>query len=494
MTDQHQGPPDRQPAPAPAGPAAPAGRSAYEAPGEAAHSATGERAGEGAGERAEERDERADARAEAKADAYADGNAEGAGGSEADGAVGLAGRGRRTLRTSLLVLAAATAVGAASVAATGAFGGQAKSAGTPRAAGPQKTVPVERTTLTRTETVDGTLGFGTPTTVQQAATGNQGNDGGAGGGGASGGGSAQQSGGNTGSSANGSQEAGIVTWLPEEGATLSRGDTVYSVDEDKVPLLYGSKPFYRTLRTGAKGDDVETLEKNLAELGYSGFTTDEEFTSGTAQAVRDWQDDMNREATGEVAPGDAVVASGERRVAEQRTSPGALAGGEALTWTGTDRIVEVELEAGLESLVKKGTKATIGLPDGGTARAEVTGIGTPSSAQKTSGSGQSSEDSGGGGADEATLPVELKVASQQKLGRYQAASVDVILKARTRKDVLAVPVNALLAEPGGGYAVETRGADGRSRRLPVRLGMFADGKVEVSGKGIEEGLDVGVPR
>ncbi|MBO8193149.1 peptidoglycan-binding protein [Streptomyces oryzae] len=371
------------------------------------------------------------------------------------------------------------------MAATGAFGRDGESAEPPRATGSGKTVPVERTTLTRTETVDGTLGFGTPATVQQPATDGRETGGGSGStrGDGSGGGS-------------GNQDAGIVTWLPEEGATLSRGDTVYSVDEQKVPLLYGTKPFYRTLRTGTEGDDVRTLERNLAELGYDGFTVDDEFTGGTAEAVRDWQDDMHRAQTGEVAPGDAVVARGARRVAEQRTSPGALAGGEALTWTGTDRIVEVELEAGLESLVRKGTRATVRLPDGGTAQAEVTDIGTPSSPQKGSGDGQ---DSGGGGGEEgdtreATLPVELKVDSQQKLGRYQAASVDVVLKARTRENVLAVPVNALLAQPGGGYAVEARGADGRSRRVPVQLGMFADGKVEVSGKGVKEGLDVGVPR
>lgn len=68
------------------------------------------------------------------------------------------------------------------------------------------------------------------------------------------------------------------------------------------------------------------------------------------------------------------------------------------------------------------------------------------------------------------------------------------LKAESREDVLAVPVNALLAQQGGGYAVEVTGADGTTRRKPVTLGMFADGKVEVSGKGIKEGLDVGVPR
>ncbi|MGI5351378.1 peptidoglycan-binding protein [Streptomyces sp. CA-250714] len=400
------------------------------------------------------------------------------------------GRGtRRALRVSLLVLAAATAVGAAGVAATGAFGGDGESSGAPRDTGPRKTAPVERTTLTRTETVDGTLGFGTPTTVQQAATEGEQN---------SGTGSGQQPGAGAGGSSDGGgsgEEAGIVTWLPEEGATLSRGDTVYSVDEHKVPLLYGSKPFYRTMRAGTEGDDVKTLERNLAKLGYSGFTVDDTFTSGTAGAVRDWQDDMHRAETGEVAPGDAVVASGARRVAEQKTSPGALAGGEALTWTGTDRIVEVELEAGLESLVKKGTKATIRLPDGGTAQAEVTDVGTPSGAQDGAGDGQGAEGGGeGDGSEEATLPVELEVGSQQKLGRYQAASVDVVLKAQTRENVLAVPVNALLAEPGGGYAVEARGADERSRRIPVELGMFADGKVEVSGKGVNEGLDVGVPR
>ncbi|MGP3974514.1 peptidoglycan-binding protein [Streptomyces sp. 8N114] len=422
-----------------------------------------------------------------------------AGSTDDGGAAGpVRGRGsRRPLRVSLLVLAAVTAVGAAGVAATGAFGGDGENAEASRATGPRRTAPVERTTLTRTETVDGTLGFGTPTTVQQAATDGREDSGGSG--------SGQQPGGDTGSSAgaggsgdgdgDGDGDGEIITWLPEEGATLSRGDTVYSVDEHKVPLLYGAKPFYRTMRTGVEGDDVRTLEQNLAKLGYSGFTADDTFTGGTAEAVRDWQDDMHREETGEVAPGDAVVASGARRVAEQQTSPGALAGGEALTWTGTDRIVEVDLEAGLESLVKKGTKATVRLPDGGTAEAEVTDIGTPSSAQEASGGGDSAGSGGEeGDAEEATLPVELKVGSQQKLGRYQAASVDVVLEAQTRENVLAVPVNALLAQPGGGYAVETRGADGRSRRIPVQLGMFADGKVEVSGKGVKEGLDVGVPR
>jgi multidrug efflux system membrane fusion protein len=57
--------------------------------------------------------------------------------------------------------------------------------------------------------------------------------------------------------------------------------------------------------------------------------------------------------------------------------------------------------------------------------------------------------------------------------------------------VLAVPVGALLALAEGGYGLEVvRG--GTSAVVAVDTGMFADGKVEVSGGGIAEGTVVGV--
>jgi len=43
----------------------------------------------------------------------------------------------------------------------------------------------------------------------------------------------------------------------------------------------------------------------------------------------------------------------------------------------------------------------------------------------------------------------------------------------------------------GGYAVET--ADGRHRRIPVQTGIFSNGRVEISGAGIVEGLKVLAP-
>ncbi|MEU9331644.1 peptidoglycan-binding domain-containing protein [Streptomyces sp. NPDC048290] len=377
-------------------------------------------------------------------------------------------------RTALIVVVAIAVAAAAGLAATGFFSGDDTAAASTAPDGPAATTQVQRMTLTSTETVDGTLGHGDPTAVTDGSSAVSGQSGQSGQGAASGAGA----------------DGEFITWVPGEGDTLTRGDTVYRVNERKVPLLYGAIPFYRTLETGVEGSDVKLLERNLAELGYSGFEVDDTYTAGTAEAVQEWQDDLNAEETGTVRPGDAVVASGARRVAELSTSPGALAGGEVLTWTGTERIISMELDPQHEDLVKEGSKATVRLPDGSTVVGEVTTIGTPGSAAAGSGAGAGE----GQGAEDATLPVELRIADQKKLGRYQAASVDVILEADSRRDVLSVPVNALMARQGGGYALEVPTAGGGSELVPVELGMFANGLVEVKGSGIKEGMDVGVPK
>ncbi|MEC4016315.1 peptidoglycan-binding domain-containing protein [Streptomyces sp. H27-D2] len=393
------------------------------------------------------------------------------------------GRRRRPLRTSLIVTVAIAVAAAAGIAATGTFGGDDTSSTSAAPAGPSATAKVKRTTLSSTETVDGNLGYGDESTVQAPAS--SGTGGGGSGESAQNGQPAQ----NDGAADSGS--SGIITWLPDGGDTITRGKPVYKVNQQKVPLLYGSTPFYRTLKQGSEGADVKTLEQNLSELGYDGFTVDDEYTYSTAQAVKDWQDDLGRDQTGTVRPGDAVVASGARRVAEVKTAPGAQLSGALLTWTGTERLIAVDLDVEYEDTVKKGTKATVTLPDNTEVEAEVTDVGTPTT-PKSDGSSDSSSDSSKD-SQQATLPVELKVKDQKSLGRYQAAAVDVELKDKTRKDVLAVPVNALVAQRGGGYAVEAVTSKGSEYR-PVKVGMFADSLVEVSGDGITEGLVVGVPK
>ncbi|GGT25403.1 MULTISPECIES: peptidoglycan-binding domain-containing protein [Streptomyces] len=380
------------------------------------------------------------------------------------------GRKRRPLRTSLIVLTAIVVAAAAGLAASGVLGGGDDD--TSRApTGPSATAKVKRTTLTDSETVAGTIGYGEAATVQAVAPG----------------GSAQ-------GGAGGSGGSGILTWLPEAGATIERGENVYSVNQQKTPLLYGDIPFYRTMRSGDSGSDVKILEANLKALGYDGFTADSTYNAATAAAVEEWQDDLNREETGEVDPGDAVVADGARKVSKVTGSTGTSPSGPLLSWTATERVVTVDLEAQYEDLVEVGTKAEVTLPDGSTVQGTVTDVGAPSNVADDQSADAGA--AGGEGDQEATLPVELKVKDQKGLGDYQAASVDVTLQSESRKNVLAVPVNALVARDGGGYALEVvkPSAPHGVEYVPVELGIFADSMVEVSGAGITEGTVVGVAK
>ncbi|MFE7427539.1 MULTISPECIES: hypothetical protein [unclassified Streptomyces] len=80
-----------------------------------------------------------------------------------------------------------------------------------------------------------------------------------------------------------------------------------------------------------------------------------------------------------------------------------------------------------------------------------------------------------------------------KAGKLDGAPVTVLFTSERHKDVLAVPVTALLATIQGTYAVQAVGDDGSTHLVPVTLGAFADGKVEVSGRGLRDGMKVQVP-
>ncbi|MEV4174904.1 peptidoglycan-binding protein [Nonomuraea sp. NPDC049709] len=347
---------------------------------------------------------------------------------------------RRRSPVRVLAWAGGAALLAAAVAAAAiGFGGD----GTGTAVAgrtPPATAKVTRTTLTETKTVDGTLGYGEAVAV-------------------------------TGKS------QGTITWLPAEGSTITRGHAVYSADADRRPLLYGTMPLYRTLRDGVEGKDVELLERNLDKLGYTGFDVDDEFTWATREAVEDWQEDLGLDVTGEVQPGDVVVADGRIRVAELKKALGDPASGQVLTATGTTREVLVALDVADEHLVRKGMQATVELPDGTTVKGKVTSVGKVAT-ETTSG-------------NDTVTTVEVRVSVSGLKKSYDAAPVDVTIVSEQRENVLAVPVGALVALSEGGYGVQV--VDGSATRYAaVETGMFADGKVEV--EGLQEGMTVAVPK
>jgi membrane fusion protein, multidrug efflux system len=350
---------------------------------------------------------------------------------------------RRGSRVALVAGLTVVAVGAAGAAAVGFGGG---SGGTPGRGGlPPKTAEVTRQTLVDTSEESGELGYGEETALRH------------GGGG------------------------GTITWLAAVGATVSRGKPLYRVDDSPVVLLYGKLPLYRPLSPGVEGRDVKQFETNLKALGYGGFTVDDAYTWDTAEAVEEWQEDLGVDETGVVDGGLVAYARGPVRIAGHGGGVGAGAGGEVLTYTGVNRIVTVDLAVDDRRLAMAGAAVTVVLSDGATAAGTVSSVGAVA---------ESADDAQGGG--DPTVEVLVEVTDPAALGDLREGPVDVRFVAAERPDVLTVPVAALVALAEGGYGLQVI-EGGTARYLAVELGMFADGRVEVSGEGLAEGVTVGMP-
>ncbi|GLI01296.1 peptidoglycan-binding protein [Phytohabitans aurantiacus] len=362
-------------------------------------------------------------------------------------------RGRRAGRVAVVVAAVAVA-GTAAVAATGfgydaVLGGNEQNGETGGGLPPQ-TAQVSRQTLVDSQTESGELGYGNSTTVS-------------------------------------GRVGGTLTGLPSTGSTIKRGQALYRLDNTPVLLLYGSLPAYRALSPGVEGADVKQFEENLRALGYDGFTVDDAYSVSTASAVRKWQEDLGLPQTGTVELGRIAYAAGAVRVDTHEAALGdAVQPGTAvLSYTGSARVVTVELDVADQRLAKKGTAVSLTLPDGKTTAGKITKVETVID----TGSGSQ----GGGQEDPKTkIKVTVTVTDAKALAGLDQAAVDVAFTASQRENVLTVPVAALLALAEGGYGVQV--VDGASTRIvAVQTGMFASGRVEVTGDGLAEGMKVGIP-
>jgi peptidoglycan hydrolase-like protein with peptidoglycan-binding domain len=283
--------------------------------------------------------------------------------------------------------------------------------------------------------------------------------------------------------------SGTVTGLARPGSVVRRGGRLYSLDGDPIVLMYGSLPAYRSFRTGmTDGRDVLELEENLAALGFDPGTVDEAFTVSTAAAVKAWQASVGLRRSGSLALGRIVFLPGPRRIGQLKTSPGSVlgAGAQVLDTSSTKRVVSVELDASLQSLAHRGEAVTVTMPSGATVRGRISKVGRVAREKSDS---QGADNPGGGGGT-LVIDVTVELRSDRGVGRLDEAPVSVGLAKESRRHVLAVPVNALVARRGGGYGVELAAT---RHIVPVDTGLFAGGYVEVSGAAIREGTRVVVP-
>jgi hypothetical protein len=299
------------------------------------------------------------------------------------------------------------------------------------------------------------------------------------------------------------QATGVLTALPSVGDVIKCGHVLYRVQGHPVALLCGGTPLYRSLSEGMKGWDAKELNRNLVGLGYvdsaeldpSGY-----FGSETRSALKDLKGDLGLARTGSLEPDQAIALPGPLRISSVTAPLGAAAqpGASIAEATSTARRVEVDLDPSQADSVKVGDRASITLANNRATPGVVGRIGTlvvDNGSDSGSGAGSDSGSSGGSSPPSATVPVFIGLKKVSDVRGIQEAPVQVSIITGRVKDVLSVPVTALLARAGGGYAVETVDAGGRRQLVRVDLGAFdhANGLVQVSGPGLRAGQRVVVP-
>ncbi|MDR7279237.1 hypothetical protein [Catenuloplanes atrovinosus] len=339
------------------------------------------------------------------------------------------------------------------------------------------TVAIARTDLSTNRTFDGTLGYGTPRAVKAG-------------------------------------REGVITWLPDGGLTVDRGEPLYQVNDEPVPLFLGAPPLYRRI-TGRNltGRDVAMVAKNLQALGYeigeqpgageqvpqpdpetpekaepsasptpitrTAWVTVRDgegvLTDALTAAITRWQRDQGLTDDGVLEVGDLAVLPGAVRVESVAVQVGDAATGDLMSVTQTAKVVTVQAPVGEADTLKPGDEVTLRMPDGTETPGEIGEISTV--AQQPEGAAPGTPQQ---------LSVTVTISDPKAAGKLDGGGVEVRVEGETRAGVLAVPVTALLALREGGYAVQL--PDGRL--LAVATGMFSGGMVEVSGDGVTEGLQV----
>jgi multidrug efflux pump subunit AcrA (membrane-fusion protein) len=148
-----------------------------------------------------------------------------------------------------------------------------------------------------------------------------------------------------------------------------------------------------------------------------------------------------------------------------------------MTTTSTRRIVSVQLDTTKGSLAKLRARVSVELPSGAIAHGTIARVGKTAETQ-TSADGQ---------AGSPTIKLTIKLTG--RITAIDQAPVTVRLEQSRAKNVLAIPVTALLARSGGRFAVEV--VEGSQRHtVAVTTGLFTSGYVEIEGAGLRPGMRV----
>ncbi|HTI24785.1 MAG TPA: peptidoglycan-binding domain-containing protein [Kutzneria sp.] len=289
----------------------------------------------------------------------------------------------------------------------------------------------------------------------------------------------------------------LVTRAPAVGATVGSGQRLLEVSGRPVFLLPGQVPMYRTLSDGMKGDDVRQLQQALTALGY-GHLSSGTFDVATQIQVKRWYEHAGYEPQAEADK--TTVPSGEIlflptlpvRVDTVTTRAGATASGQIGTVTNSTVNIQSTLPSADAQFVRAGMSAKLTLPDGTTMSAKVDALGKdaapPPTDQPVQPNNQQQQQPQQQQSTSDATPMRLTAQDPAALAAYanKAAKIDIEV-GKTNGDVLVVPVAAVATSQDGSTRVQVQRRDGQVRDVPVRVGLTANGLVEVSATGLAEG-------
>ena len=267
---------------------------------------------------------------------------------------------------------------------------------------------------------------------------------------------------------------GTLTWLPSAGQVIRPGQALYRTGNGApAVLLHGRVPDWRTLDAGITGQDVTQLNHDLVHLGYADRADIvalgwDYYSWETAQGVQRLEAHLGVSSPpGTLSLGQVVFEPVALRVSQVTGRLGGPANGPVLTATSDRHVVIMSLNSDQQSQVKAGDTVSVVLPDGTATRGVVSSVGKVATGSRLN----------------ATIPVQIRLISRSAAGTLDQAPVTVNITTATARDVLVVPVTALLARSPQGYVVEVAGPGNTRRWVPVTPGIFdgADGLVQVTG-------------
>jgi peptidoglycan hydrolase-like protein with peptidoglycan-binding domain len=260
---------------------------------------------------------------------------------------------------------------------------------------------------------------------------------------------------------------GIYTWLPRPGTLIRTGGVLYRVDDSPVTLMAGTVPAWRPFGLGmTEGPDVRQLQANLIAGHFAdGLLTAPtgRYDLATADAVERWQAAHGLTVTGWIPLGQVIFLPTAILVGALSVAVGEAASGGQRPYQVTtgQRTVTVPLNPDLPP-TSVGEAVSVILPSQANIPGKITAVGSS----------------------------QLTVTPLGATGTQVNVQVQVALAAQSVRDVLAVPVSALLALASGGYGLEVVAPRGAHHLVGVTAGLFASGQVQVSGPDITAGTRV----